>query len=84
MEDGSITETSHAMYALGEKADIALVRVNIEIAPDNLQDIGFVSRLGAKIRMSGSTVTFNGKGRFSSFYGGGYNFDSTIIKGKGK
>uniref|UniRef100_UPI0035D0B31B autotransporter outer membrane beta-barrel domain-containing protein n=1 Tax=Bartonella sp. CL434QHHD TaxID=3243529 RepID=UPI0035D0B31B len=84
MTDGSITETSHAMYALGEEADIALVRVKIEIEPDNLQDIGFVSRLGAKIRMSGSTVTFNGKGRFSSFYGGGYNFDSTIIKGKGK
>ncbi|WP_375685355.1 autotransporter outer membrane beta-barrel domain-containing protein, partial [Bartonella sp. TT110JLCBS] len=84
MTDGSITETSHAIYALGEEADIALVRVKIEVEPDNLQDIGFVSRLGAKIRMSGSTVTFNGKGRFSSFYGGGYNFDSTIIKGKGK
>ncbi|WP_273723973.1 autotransporter outer membrane beta-barrel domain-containing protein, partial [Bartonella sp. AU18XJBT] len=84
MTDGAITETSHAIYALGEEADIALVRVKIDIEPDNLQGIGFVSRLGAKIRMSGSTVTFNGKGTFSSFYGGGYTFNNTIIKGKGK
>ncbi|MBB4076801.1 outer membrane autotransporter protein [Bartonella fuyuanensis] len=84
MTDGSITETSHAIYAVGAKTDIPLVRVKIEIEPDNLQDIGFVSRLGAKIRMSGGDVTFNGKGTFSSLYGGGYAFDSTVIKGKGK
>ncbi|WP_273719118.1 MULTISPECIES: autotransporter outer membrane beta-barrel domain-containing protein [Bartonella] len=86
MIDGTITEVSHAIYALGKGTDIALVRVNIETTPKELNgvDIGLISSFGSKIRLSGSTVTFNGKGAFSSFYGGEYSFDSSVIKGKGK
>ncbi|WP_019224554.1 autotransporter outer membrane beta-barrel domain-containing protein [Bartonella rattimassiliensis] len=83
MRGGSITGSSHAIYALGQSADISLVGVNIVIEPHNLQDVGFVSRLGAKINMVASIVNFNGKGTFSSFYGGRYAFNSTVIKGKG-
>ncbi|WP_375703796.1 autotransporter outer membrane beta-barrel domain-containing protein, partial [Bartonella sp. AD13SXNS] len=86
MEDGTITEVSHAIYALGKGTDIALVRVNIETTPKELNgmEIGLISSFGSKIRLSGSSVTFNGKGAFSSLYGGEYSFDSSVIKGKGK
>ncbi|CAK02069.1 autotransporter outer membrane beta-barrel domain-containing protein [Bartonella tribocorum] len=86
MIDGAITEVSHAIYALGKGTDIALVRVNIETTPKELNgvEIGLISSFGSKIRLSGSTVTFNGKGAFSSLYGGEYSFDSSVIKGKGK
>ncbi|EJF97949.1 hypothetical protein MEI_01061, partial [Bartonella vinsonii subsp. arupensis Pm136co] len=86
MTDGKIGGISHAIYASGKKADIALVRVNVEIVPDNLnaKDIGIVSGFSAFVRMSGSTVTFKEIGAFSSQYGGRYLLDNMTIKGEGK
>ncbi|MGF7158175.1 autotransporter outer membrane beta-barrel domain-containing protein [Bartonella heixiaziensis] len=86
MNDGKIEGTSHAIYASGKETDIALVRVNVEIKPDNLnaKGIGIVSGLGAFVRMSGSTVTFNEIGAFSTKFGGRYLLDTMTIEGKGK
>ncbi|WP_142417043.1 autotransporter outer membrane beta-barrel domain-containing protein [Bartonella massiliensis] len=92
MTDGTIMGISHAISALGKGTDIALVSVKIETtsketAPKELngvEEIALISSLGSKIRLSGSTVIFNGKGSFSSLYGGEYSFDSSVIKGKGK
>ncbi|GAA5100860.1 autotransporter outer membrane beta-barrel domain-containing protein [Bartonella acomydis] len=84
MTDGVIEGIAHAIYASGKKTDVALVRVNIETKLNGLGDIGLISSFGAKIRMSGSSVTFNGSGAFSSQYGGQYTFDNTVIKGIGK
>ncbi|WP_273758649.1 autotransporter outer membrane beta-barrel domain-containing protein [Bartonella sp. AU55XJBT] len=92
MTDGTITGVSHAISALGKGTDIALVSVKIETTPkettqkelNGVGEIGLISSFGSKIRLSGSTVTFNGKGAFLSLYGGEYSFDSSVIKGKGK
>ncbi|WP_208431427.1 autotransporter outer membrane beta-barrel domain-containing protein [Bartonella doshiae] len=86
MTRGSIKGSSHAVYASGRKTDIALVSVNVEIEPDNFngKGIGFVSGYDAKVRMSGSTVTFNNTGSFSTRFGGKYLLDSMVIKGEGK
>ncbi|WP_208433451.1 autotransporter outer membrane beta-barrel domain-containing protein [Bartonella elizabethae] len=92
MTDGTITGVSHAISAVGQGTDIALVRVKIEttakeMTPKELNGVGetaLISSLGSKIRLSGSTVIFNGKGPFSSILGGEYSFDSSVIKGKGK
>ncbi|WP_244428391.1 autotransporter outer membrane beta-barrel domain-containing protein [Bartonella birtlesii] len=87
MTDGSITGTSLVMDAFGIETDVALVRINIETKPSQLnstQEIGLVSSFGSKIRMSGSTVTFNEIGAFSAQFGGQYTFDNTVIKGIGK
>ncbi|WP_139412284.1 autotransporter outer membrane beta-barrel domain-containing protein [Bartonella mastomydis] len=92
MTDGTITGVSHAISALGKGTDIALVRVKIETTPkettpkelNGVGETALISSLGSKIRLSGSTVIFNGKGPFSSILGGEYSFDSSVIKGKGK
>ncbi|WP_208439629.1 autotransporter outer membrane beta-barrel domain-containing protein [Bartonella grahamii] len=86
MNDGKIEGTSHAIYASGKEADVALVRVNVEIKPDNLNanGIGIVSGFNAFVRMSGSTVTFNEIGAFSTKFGGRYLLDTMTIEGKGK
>ncbi|WP_375627320.1 autotransporter outer membrane beta-barrel domain-containing protein [Bartonella sp. PS17NMGDW] len=86
MNDGKIEGTSHAVYASGKEANVALVRVNVEIKPDNLNanGIGIVSGLNAFVRMSGSTVTFNEIGAFSTKFGGRYLLDNMTIEGKGK
>ncbi|WP_409360957.1 autotransporter outer membrane beta-barrel domain-containing protein [Bartonella heixiaziensis] len=86
MTRGSIKGTSHAVYASGKEADIGLVTVNIEIAPDNLKTkgIAIVSGFGAMVRMSDSTVIFNEIGSFSTRFGGRYLLDSMVIKGEGK
>ncbi|WP_375677084.1 MULTISPECIES: autotransporter outer membrane beta-barrel domain-containing protein [unclassified Bartonella] len=93
MTDGAITGTSRVMYAFGIGTDIALVRVNIELKPNEFnstqelnstQEMGLVSSFSSKIRMSGSTVTFNEIGGFSAQFGGQYTFDNTVIKGRGK
>ncbi|WP_375642336.1 MULTISPECIES: autotransporter outer membrane beta-barrel domain-containing protein [unclassified Bartonella] len=86
MNDGKIEGTSHAIYASGKETDVALVRVNVEIKPDNLNanGIGIVSGLDAFVRMSGSTVTFNEIGAFSTKFGGRYLLDTMTIEGKGK
>ncbi|EJF75952.1 hypothetical protein MCO_01711, partial [Bartonella sp. DB5-6] len=86
MTEGSIMRTSHAVYATGKATDVALVRVNIEIVPDNLKtkEIGIVSGFGAYVRMSGSTVNFKGAGSFLSRFGGRYLLDTMTIKGEGK
>lgn len=90
IKDGKITGVSDAIYAMGDKTDIALVRVNIEIEHGNVEielgdvEKGIVSSFGAWVRMSGSTVTFNGIGAFSTYYRGRYLIDSTNINGKGK
>ncbi|WP_114647970.1 autotransporter outer membrane beta-barrel domain-containing protein [Bartonella grahamii] len=86
MNDGKIEGTSHAIYASGKETDVALVRVNVEIKPDNLnaKGIGIVSGLNAFVRMSGSTVTFNEIGAFSTKFGGRYLLDTMTIEGKGK
>ncbi|WP_375636444.1 autotransporter outer membrane beta-barrel domain-containing protein [Bartonella sp. MR90HLJMH] len=86
MNDGKIEGTSHAIYASGKETDVALVRVNVEIKPDNLNanGIGIVSGLNAFVRMSGSTVTFNEIGAFSTKFGGRYLLDTMTIEGKGK
>ncbi|WP_375648649.1 autotransporter outer membrane beta-barrel domain-containing protein [Bartonella sp. MU70NMGDW] len=86
MNDGKIEGTSHAIYASGKKTDIALVRVNVEIKPDNLnvKGIGIVSGLDAFVRMSGGTVTFNEIGAFSTKFGGKYLLDTMMVEGKGE
>ncbi|WP_273789419.1 autotransporter outer membrane beta-barrel domain-containing protein [Bartonella sp. ML70XJBT] len=92
MTDGTITGVSHAISALGKGTDIALVRVKIETTPrertskelNGIGEIALISSLGSKIRLSGSSVIFNGKGPFSSLFGGEYSFDSSVIKGKGE
>ncbi|QEE09647.1 autotransporter outer membrane beta-barrel domain-containing protein [Bartonella kosoyi] len=92
MTDGTITGVSHAISALGKGTDIVLVRVKIETTPkettpkelNGVGETALISSLGSKIRLSGSTVIFNGKGPFSSILGGEYSFDSSVIKGKGK
>ncbi len=86
MTRGKIEGTSHAIYASGKETDIALISVNVEIKPDNLnaKDIGIVSGLGAFVRMSGGTVTFNEIGAFLTRFGGRYLLDNMDIKGKGK
>ncbi|WP_208441813.1 autotransporter outer membrane beta-barrel domain-containing protein [Bartonella raoultii] len=92
MTDGTITGVSHAISALGKGTDIALVRVKIETTPrettskelNGIGETALISSLGSKIRLSGSTVIFNGKGPFSSLLGGEYSFDSSVIKGKGE
>ncbi|PIT69279.1 autotransporter outer membrane beta-barrel domain-containing protein [Bartonella tribocorum] len=96
MTDGTIQGGSRAVYASGEKADIALVNVNIEIEPDSLKlneielnDLavkgsGFVSELNAYVRISGSTITFKKESLFSTRFGGRYLLDTTNIQGSGK
>ncbi|WP_375644971.1 autotransporter outer membrane beta-barrel domain-containing protein [Bartonella sp. MR100HLJHH] len=86
MNDGKIEGTSHAIYASGKETDVILVSVNVEIKPDNLnaKGIGIVSGLNAFVRMSGSTVTFNEIGAFSTKFGGRYLLDTMTIEGKGK
>ncbi|WP_409360959.1 autotransporter outer membrane beta-barrel domain-containing protein [Bartonella heixiaziensis] len=86
MNDGKIEGTSHAIYASGKETDIALVRVNVEIKPDNLnaKGIGIVSGLDAFVRMSGGTVTFNEIGAFSTKFGGKYLLDTMKVEGKGE
>ncbi|WP_254493905.1 autotransporter outer membrane beta-barrel domain-containing protein [Bartonella sp. B1099] len=92
MTDGTITGGAHAISALGKETDIALVRVKIETTPqektskelNGVEETALISSLGSKIRLSGSTVIFNGKGPFLSLFGGEYSFDSSVIKGKGK
>ncbi|WP_208441236.1 hypothetical protein [Bartonella raoultii] len=86
MTDGTITGISNMIYALGNEADIALVRTNIKIASEtlNIKGAGFVSGFGALIRMSGSSVTFDKAGAFFSQRGGRYLIDTTNIQGKGK
>ncbi|WP_208436389.1 autotransporter outer membrane beta-barrel domain-containing protein [Bartonella vinsonii] len=86
MTGGKIEGASHVLYASGKETDVALVRVDIEIAPDNLsiEGVGLVSGFDALVRMSGSTVTFNEIGSFSTRFGGRYLLDSMIIKGEGK
>ncbi|WP_336294569.1 autotransporter outer membrane beta-barrel domain-containing protein [Bartonella sp. CB169] len=86
MTGGSIKGGSHAIYASGKKTDVALVRVNIDIEPDNLEikGIGIVNDFGAFVRMAGVNVTFNEIGSFSTRLGGKYNLDNMTITGKGK
>ncbi|WP_375644080.1 MULTISPECIES: autotransporter outer membrane beta-barrel domain-containing protein [unclassified Bartonella] len=86
MTRGAFEGSSHAIYASGKKADIALVSVNIGIKPDalNIKSIGILSGFGAMVRMSGSTVTFEEVGSFSSRFGGRYLLDKMQINGKGK
>ncbi|MCZ2159079.1 autotransporter outer membrane beta-barrel domain-containing protein, partial [Bartonella sp. 220] len=84
--DGKIGGISHAIYASGKKADIALVRVNVDIVSGdvNTKGMAIVSELGAMVRMSGSSVTFNETGAFTTQLGGEYLLDAMDIKGKGK
>ncbi|WP_375612397.1 autotransporter outer membrane beta-barrel domain-containing protein, partial [Bartonella sp. AA9NXGY] len=86
MNRGKIEGSLQAVCAEGKKTDIALVSVNIDIVSDNLnaKGIGFVSSSDAFIRMSGSTITFNEIGAFSTQFGGKYLIDTTNIQGKGK
>ncbi|EJF97934.1 outer membrane autotransporter barrel domain-containing protein, partial [Bartonella vinsonii subsp. arupensis Pm136co] len=86
MKEGSIKGTSHAIHASGKETDVSLDRVDIEIAPDNLniEGIAIVSGLGAMVRMSDSTVAFNEIGSFSTRFEGRYLLDSMTIKGEGK
>ncbi|WP_175869017.1 autotransporter outer membrane beta-barrel domain-containing protein [Bartonella gabonensis] len=92
MTDGTIMGGAHAISALGKGTDIAVVRVKIETTLkettpkelNGIEETALISSFGSKIRLSGSTVIFNGKGSFLSLYGGEYSFDSSVIKGKGK
>ncbi|EJF76004.1 autotransporter outer membrane beta-barrel domain-containing protein [Bartonella alsatica] len=86
MTNGSIGGTTHAIYASGKKADIALVTVNIKIEPDDMKvkGVGIISGFNAIVRMSDSTVTFEENGSFSTRFGGRYLLDTTMITGKGK
>ncbi|GAA5109163.1 autotransporter outer membrane beta-barrel domain-containing protein [Bartonella jaculi] len=86
MTRGSMKGSSHAIYASGKKTDIALVTVNVEIAPDNLhaKGIGIVSGFDAMVRMSDTTVTFNEIGAFLTRFGGRYLLDNMTVNGKGK
>ncbi|WP_342753038.1 autotransporter outer membrane beta-barrel domain-containing protein [Bartonella sp. ML69XJBT] len=86
MNRGKIEGAMQVVCAEGKATDIALATVDIEIASDNLnvKGMGFVSGFGAFVRMSGSTVTFNGSGAFSAYSRGRYLIDATNIKGKGK
>ncbi|MET3590414.1 hypothetical protein ABID23_001523 [Bartonella silvatica] len=83
---GEISGTSHAVYASGREADIDLVSVNIDIAPNNLnvKGIGIVSDFGATVKISESTVTFNQCGSFSTRFGGRYLLNTMFITGKGQ
>ncbi|GAA5100861.1 autotransporter outer membrane beta-barrel domain-containing protein [Bartonella acomydis] len=86
MTVGGIKGTSHAVYAWGRETDISLVSVNIDIVPDNLnmKGLGLISGLGAMVRMSEGTVTFNQTGSFSTRFGGRYLLDTMVITGLGK
>ncbi|MBB5073941.1 hypothetical protein HNQ69_001074 [Bartonella callosciuri] len=80
MTDGSIQGSLQAVYALGGKADIALVRINVEIEPGNLntRSIGIVSGFGAFVRISGSTFNFKESGSFLTRFRGGGIFSITL------
>ncbi|WP_375614147.1 autotransporter outer membrane beta-barrel domain-containing protein, partial [Bartonella sp. AC151YNML] len=86
MNRGKIEGSSQAVCAEGKETDIALVNVNIDIVSDdlNVKGSGFFSSSDAFVRMSGSNVTFNGVGAFSTQFGGRYLIDTTHIQGKGK
>lgn len=89
MKDGVIAGTPYAVYALGEKTNIDLVRVNIAIERGNFEiesgemETGFFNALGASVKISDSSVTFDEIGAFSINSGGQYSIDTTNIKGKG-
>ncbi len=86
MTVGEIKGTSHAIYAWGRETDIALVSVDIDIQPDNLnlKGIGIMSGFDAMVRMSDGTVNFNQIGSFSTRFGGRYLLDTMGITGKGR
>ncbi|MBB4076800.1 outer membrane autotransporter protein [Bartonella fuyuanensis] len=86
MTVGEIKGTSHAIYAWGRETDIALVSVNIDIEPDNLnvKGMGIISGFEAMVRMSDGTVNFNQIGSFSTLFGGHYLLDTMGITGQGR
>ncbi|WP_375640775.1 autotransporter outer membrane beta-barrel domain-containing protein [Bartonella sp. MM55XZML] len=86
MAVGEIKGTSHAIYAWGRGTDIALVSVNINIEPDNLnvKGIGIMSGFDAMVKMTDGTVNFNQIGSFSTRFGGRYLLDTMGITGQGR
>ncbi|WP_375702996.1 autotransporter outer membrane beta-barrel domain-containing protein, partial [Bartonella sp. AA131HXZ] len=86
MTVGEIKGTSHAIYAWGRGTDIALVSVNINIEPDNLnvKGIGIMSGFDAMVKMTDGTVNFNQIGSFSTRFGGHYILDTMGITGQGR
>ncbi|WP_375614235.1 autotransporter outer membrane beta-barrel domain-containing protein, partial [Bartonella sp. AC151YNML] len=86
MTVGEIKGTSHAIYAWGRGTDIALVSVNINIEPDNLnvKGIGIISGFDAMVKMTDGTVNFNQIGSFSTRFGGRYILDTMGITGHGR
>ncbi|WP_375697047.1 autotransporter outer membrane beta-barrel domain-containing protein, partial [Bartonella sp. AP14QHHD] len=86
MTVGEIKGTSHAIYAWGRGTDIALVSVNINIEPDNLnvKGIGIMSGFDAMVKMTDGTVDFNQIGSFSTRFGGRYLLDTMGITGQGR
>uniref|UniRef100_UPI0035CF0548 autotransporter outer membrane beta-barrel domain-containing protein n=1 Tax=Bartonella sp. AD13SXNS TaxID=3243462 RepID=UPI0035CF0548 len=86
MTVGEIKGTSHAIYAWGRETDIALVSVNINIEPDNLnvKGIGIISGFDAMVKMTDGTVNFNQVGSFSTRFGGRYILDTMGITGQGR
>ncbi|CAK02068.1 autotransporter outer membrane beta-barrel domain-containing protein [Bartonella tribocorum] len=83
---GEIKGTSHAIYAWGRGANIALESVNIDIEPNNsnVKSIGIMSGFGAMVRMSDGTVNFNQIGSFSTLFEGRYFLDNIGIMGQGR
>lgn len=83
MTNGSIEGSPYAIYASGEKADIALVFVNIGPGDSNINYSKIISINGAMVRMASSTVNFNGSGGFEAIFRGKFLLDNITVKGQG-